>query len=367
MPIAPPRRRPRAARVAVSAALVVGLGAASACSNAATDPEAPFTPSAFDKGSQVSVLLASGSALGKPIEEALTKAEFTADVQVGIDGQDQHERLARIIEAKPKVLIVDTMNADAIRADLDKVQETGAAVVALSSLPKDTKAIDFFVGIDPRAEGKLQGQALVDGVRGRVEKAPSAVELFAGSAADAAAQMRFDAAMEVVRPAIDAQTIVVRSGEREFAQAAMPDAKAAGARMGTLLGSYYPKTAPQGFLAPNDTVAQTVMGEVRATGLPVTPFSTGAGSTIFGTKALMTGQLGMTTYLDPATLANTVATLVRELSEGKEPTLNHKDGFGNGTEDIPAQLLEPVAVTRANAATVFAGNAALKELVTPSK
>lgn len=342
MTIAPPRRRPRTSRIAVSVALIVGLGAASACSNAATDPEAPFTPASFDKGSQVTVLLASGSALVKPMEEALTKAEFRADVQVGIDGQDQHERLAKIIGAKPKVLIVDTMDADAIRADLNKVQETGAAVVALSSLPKDTKAIDFFVGVDPRSEGRLQGQALVDGVRGRVEKGPSAVELFAGSASDAAAQMRFDAAMEVVRPALDASTIVVPSGEREFAQASSASAKAAGTRMGTLLGSYYPKAAPQGFLAPNDTIAQAVMGEVRATGVPATPFATGAGSTLFGAKALMTGQLGMTTYADPAALANAVATMVRELSEGKEPTLNHKDGFGNGTEDIPAQLLEPV-------------------------
>ncbi len=366
MPFVSWRRRPRAARLAVSTALLLGLGATAACSNAATDPEAPYAPSAFDKGSPISVLLASGSDLRKPLEEALAKAEFTATVQVGIDGQDQHERLAKIIEAKPKVLIVDAMDADAIHSDLDKVQETGAAVVALSSLPKGTKAVDFFVGSDPRAEGRLQGQALVDGVRGRVEKGPSAVELFAGPVGDAAAKMRFDAAMEVLRPALDAKTITVASGEREFAQVAAPDFRAAGTRMGTLLGAYYPKAAPQGFLAPNDAVAQSAMAAVRATGVASTPFATGAGSTSFGARALMTGQLGMTTYVDPAELTNTVVTLVRELSEGKEPTLNHKEGFGNGTEDVPAQLLTPASVTRANAATTYANNAALKAIVSPS-
>ncbi|MEP7161887.1 MAG: substrate-binding domain-containing protein, partial [Dermatophilaceae bacterium] len=232
---------------------------------------ATYSPSPFDKGSTITVVLASGSDLAKPIEAALTTAEFGPDMRVGASGADQHDKTTAILASPPKVLVVDAMDEDAIRDDLNTAQEAGAVVIALSSLPKDTKAFDFYVGADPQATGKLQGQAPVDGVRCRVEKAAPEVELFAGPPTDAAAQMRFDAARDVIGPAVDAKTVEV--GSR--------------------------------------------------------------------------------------------ATMVKELSEGKEPTLNHKDDVDNGAEAVPAHLLTPTIVRRGDAATIFAKNATLKALVTP--
>ncbi len=215
-----PCTRTRTTRACLAVALVLGLGAAGACSTSATDPEVTHSPAPFDKGSTVSVVLASESDLAKPIEAALTTAEFNPDVRVGASGADQHDKITAILTSPPKVLVVNAMEADAIRDDLNRAQEAGAVVIALSSLPKDTKAFDYFVGVNPQETGKLQGQALVDGVRGRVEKAASKVELFAGPSADAAARMRFEAAWDVIGPAVDAQTVEVGSGEKSFAQAA---------------------------------------------------------------------------------------------------------------------------------------------------
>jgi putative multiple sugar transport system substrate-binding protein len=54
--------------------------------------------------------------------------------------------------------------------------------------------------------------------------------------------------------------------------------------------------------------------------------------------------------------------MVKDLQQGKTPEVNDTESYNNGVKVVPAYLLAPVIVTKANAAEVYANDATLGPL-----
>ena len=76
---------------------------------------------------------------------------------------------------------------------------------------------------------------------------------------------------------------------------------------------------------------------------------TGGGSTLDGAQAVVDGTQTVTVYEDPQELARVVASMVREVVEGSEPTVTQGATTDNGAREVPTRLLEPQLVTRVEA------------------
>ena len=54
--------------------------------------------------------------------------------------------------------------------------------------------------------------------------------------------------------------------------------------------------------------------------------------------------------------------MVQALQKGTEPTVNDTKSYDNGVKVVPANLLEPVIVTKENAAEAYANDPTLEPL-----
>ena len=171
--------------------------------------------------------------------------------------------------------------------------------------------------------------------------------------------------MSVLKPKIDDKTLVVKSGQTTFEQSVTPGWKAENAqkRMDTLLTASYTSAALDGVLSPNDLLARAILTSVKAAGKPV-PVVTGQDSEVESVKSIMAGGQYSTIYKDTRALVAHVITMVADLQSGKKPEVNDVKSYDNGVKIVPAFLLEPVIVTKANAAKAYANDPTLGPLTT---
>ena len=361
---------PRVGRIglAVAASAAVILGSA-ACSGDAASPvsgsssttsRGPFTPIKAD--ATIGLAFPMGSRVEPVVNAALTKAGFKVQSRFATTGDDQATFIGMILDAKPAVLVVDALDAGKLKDRLDRAQKDGVVVIAATALPKDDTTIDYFVGADPKARGEAQAQALLTGTAGRRAKEAQRLEVFAGSAADAAAKISYDAIMATLKPKLDDKSVEIPSGDTDFGKVATGTAADAKNRMAGLLKDKYGDQAPEGVVAADDAVALGVLQAVTEAKRQA-PYVVGGLASYDGVAALMQGRLGATTWDDPTALGTAIAQLVTDL-KGKDWPATDKNGISTGKADVPARLLAPVStVTRGNAATLLGKDEALKKLL----
>ena len=239
-------------------------------------------------------------------------------------------------------------------------------MIAYDRLIENTEAVDYYVAFDNFKVGQLQGQALLDGLAERAgHEAPYNIELFSGSPDDANSKVFFDGAMDVLQPEIDNGNLVVVSGQTEIAQTAtegwLPEN--AQNRMDTLLtSSYSGDTVVDGVLSPNDTLARAIITSVQQAGKPV-PVVTGQDSEVESVKSIMEGIQYSTINKDTALLVEQSIKMVGQLQAGETVDVNDEESYDNGAKIVPAYLLDPIIVTKGNAAEAYANVPSLLEIV----
>ncbi|HOI03051.1 MAG TPA: sugar ABC transporter substrate-binding protein, partial [Dermatophilaceae bacterium] len=193
---------------------------------------------------------------------------------------------------------------------------------------------------------------------------PYNIELFAGSPDDATAKAFFDGAMSVLTPKIADGTLKVASGQKDFTQAVTPGWKAENAqkRMDTLLSANYSATDLDGVLSPNDTLARAILTSVKASG-KASPVVTGQDSEVESVKSIMAGEQYSTINKDTRNLVKATIEMVTAIVKGGKPTVNDEKSYNNGVKVVPANLLAPVIVTKANAKEAYANDPTLAQLV----
>ena len=294
----------------------------------------------------------------------LASAGFKPDVQFANGGvSEQQNQIQSMVTKGAKVIVVGAIDGSQLGTQLKAAKDAGAVVIAYDRLVKNTDAVNYYVAYDNFKVGVLQGNALLEGMAKKKASGPYNIELFAGSPDDANAQVFFDGAMSVLQPKIDDGTLKVVSGQTKFTQVVTQGWKAENAqkRMDTLISGSYSSATLDGVLSPNDTLARAILTSVKAGG-KATPIVTGQDSEVESVKSIMAGEQYSTINKDTRNLVKATIEMVQAIQAGKEPTITDTKSYNNGVKIVPANLLDPVIVTKENAKEAYANDPTLSKL-----
>ncbi|MCQ1947724.1 MULTISPECIES: sugar-binding protein [unclassified Arthrobacter] len=356
-------------KFAKSFAVAATVAALSLSACGRTEETASGAEEGFDDGASIGVALPQKTSENWVLAETLfndglKEAGYEGQVQFANGGvSEQQNQISSMITNGVEVLIVGAIDGSQLGSQLQDAKDAGITVIAYDRLLTNTENVDYYVAYDNFKVGQLQGQALLDGLKEKKPEGPYNIELFAGSPDDANAQVFFDGAMDVLQPEIEAGNLVVGSGQTEFNQAVTQGWKAENAqkRMDTLLSSNYASQELDGVLSPNDTLARAVLTSVSGAGKTL-PVITGQDSEVESVKLIMEGKQYSTINKDTRNLVNQSIDMVKALGAGEEVEINDDESYDNGKKVVESYLLEPVIVTKANAAEAYANDPTLSEL-----
>lgn len=295
-------------------------------------------------------------------KDGLTSAGFKPEVQFANGGvTEQQNQISSMITNGAKVIIVGAIDGSQLGTQLQQAKAAGATIIAYDRMLKNTSDIDYYVAYDNFKVGELQGQALLDGMKAKKAAGPYNIEVFAGSADDANSKPFFDGAMSILKPKIDDGTVKIVSGQADQNAAATPGWKAENAqkRMDTLLAGFYTSTQLDGVLSPNDTLARAIITSVKQAGKAI-PVVTGQDSEKESVQSIMAGEQYSTINKDTRNLVKAAISMATDLQQGKKPAATSEQD--NGTKKVPTKFLDPVIVTKANAAEAYANDPTLGPL-----
>ncbi|RGE16741.1 sugar-binding protein [Leucobacter sp. wl10] len=331
------------------------------------------TSTGFEAGSTIGVALPDKTSenwvlAGNLFKQGLEKAGYKADVQYAPASNtvaEQQNQIQAMVTGGAKVIIIGAKDGRQLGTQVQAAKDAGATVIAYDRLIENTEAVDYYVAFDNFQVGQLQGQALLDGLAERSDgKAPYNIELFSGSTDDANSAVFFNGAMDVLQPKIDDGTLVVGSGQTDIQQTATAGWKAENAqsRMDTLLTATYSNQDLDGVLSPNDTLARAVLTSVEQAGKPL-PVVTGQDSEVESVRSILEGKQYSTINKDTTLLVEQSIKMVDQLQKGEKVDVNDTEQYDNGAKVVPAYLLDPVIVTKKNAAEAYQNVPNLLEIV----
>ncbi|GAA4603405.1 putative multiple sugar transport system substrate-binding protein [Actinoplanes octamycinicus] len=358
--------------LAVSATALLALTACSTERDKSSSGDSGTAAKGFPADSLIGVALPSKTSenwvlAGDLFTNGLKEAGFKSDVQyagASTTVADQQNQITAMVTNGAKVIVIGATDAAQLATQVAAAKQAGATVIAYDRLITQTPDVDYYIAFDNFKVGQLQGQALLDGMKAKKPKGPYTIELFSGSPDDNNSGVFFNGAMDVLKPAIDKGDVVVGSGQTEIKQTATQGWKAENAqsRMDSLLNSTYNsgKTL-DGVLSPNDTLARAIITSVKGAGKPI-PVVTGQDSEVESVKSIMAGEQYSTINKDTRKLVAETVTMVKSLQAGNSPQVNDTQSYNNGVKVVPAYLLPPVIVTKANAAEAYADDPKLAPL-----
>ncbi|MDR2895035.1 MAG: sugar-binding protein [Propionibacteriaceae bacterium] len=302
---------------------------------------------------------------GNAVKEGLEALGYSVDLQyAGDDIPTQTQQVDQMITKGDDLLILASIDGTALGSQLDAAAAAGIPVISYDRLIRDSEHVDFYVSFDnykvgvAQATSLLFGLGLTDKEGNKAADAPSGplnIELFAGSADDNNAGFFFNGAMDTLKPFIDDGTLVVKSGQTEFAQVATLrwEQAAAQARMENLLSANYGGNGEglAGVLSPFDGISRGVitalqsvgMGDTIADGLPIV---TGQDAEIASVTFIDKGIQFSTIFKDTRLLADQAVVAAGAMLAGEEPEANDTTTYDNGVKVVPSYLLPVVTVNK---------------------
>lgn len=359
------------ATAAAAALAIAGCGGSERGSSSDTGKGGAPASKGFDKASAyIGVALPQKTsenwALAENLfKEGLKSAGYTNyDVQFANGGvSEQQNQIAAMVTKGAKVIIVGAIDGSQLGTQLKQAKDAGATVIAYDRLLKNTDAVDYYVAYDNRKVGQLQGEALLKGLKEKQGSGPYNIELLAGSPDDANAQVFFDGAMDKIKAEFD-KSLKILSGQKEFSQCITQGWKAENAqkRIDTILAGFYKDKELNGILSPNDTLARAALTSVKQAGKK-TPVVTGQDSERESVKLIISGEQYSTINKDTRKLVKETISMVDSLQKGDKAKVTDEKQYDNGVKIVPANLLEPLIVTKANVKEAYADDPILKDIV----
>ncbi len=270
---------------------------------------------------------------GSYLKEQFEAAGYEAELVYSDNEVDQQVNdIQNLISDGVNMLVISAIDGEALNTVMDEAAEAGIPVIAYDRLIMHD-AVSYYVSFDNYTVGTLQGQFVVDTLD--LDNAGNAtynIEFTAGDPADNNAGYFFNGAFDVLKPYIDAGTLVVVSGQTDFDTVATAqwDTQTALERMQNILASYYADgTQLDVALCSNDSTALGVTQAIE---------SDYAGSN----SVLITGQDG-----DEANLANIVdgkqtMTVYKAVANEAVVTLDLAEAILNG-DTVDESLIEASA------------------------
>jgi putative multiple sugar transport system substrate-binding protein len=302
---------------------------------------------------------------GNAVRDGLQKAGYKVDLQFANDDiPTQTQQIDQMITQGEKLLIIAAIDGTALTSQLDAAAAAGIKVISYDRLIRDSPNVDFYVTFDNYKVGVAQATSLLYGLKltdkegkaaADAPSGPLNIELFAGSADDNNATFFWNGAMDTLKPYIDKGTLVVKSGQTDFAQAAIMRWSQEGAqqRMENLLTSTYGGTGAElaGVLSPFDGISRGIITALQGVGLgpsvPIgLPIVTGQDAELASVKLINEEVQWSTIFKDTRKLADEAVKAAQAYLEDKTPTANDTETYDNGVKVVPSYLLEVDTVNK---------------------
>ncbi|WP_372453874.1 multiple monosaccharide ABC transporter substrate-binding protein [Actinoplanes hulinensis] len=300
---------------------------------------------------------------GDNLKSQLEGLGYKVDLQYAEDQiPTQTQQLDSQITKGAKLLIIASIDGEAITSQLENAAQAGIKVIAYDRLIRKSPNVDYYATFDNFKVGVQQATSLLTGLKvlnadgsDAGAKGPLNIELFAGSPDDNNATFFFNGAMSVLQPYIDKGVLVVKSGQKDFDTVATLrwDPETAQKRMENLLTSTYKGGAKvDGVLSPYDGISIGILSALKSAGYGTAaqayPIVTGQDAELASVKSIIAGEQYSTIYKDTRKLAETTGKMADDILKGKTPETNNNTDYNNGVKVVPSMLLESTIVTKDN-------------------
>nr|WP_258564268.1 multiple monosaccharide ABC transporter substrate-binding protein [Streptomyces himalayensis] len=294
---------------------------------------------------------------GNNVVKDLESKGYKTKLVYGEDDPDQQvSQIENLITQGVKALIVAAIDNKSLNNVLQQAKDADIPVISYDRLILGTENVDYYASFDNEKVGELQATYMVEklGLKDGSEKGPFNIELFAGSNDDNNTRYFFGGAMKVLQPYIDKKQLVVKSGQTKLTQVTTLrwDGATAQRRMDDILTKSYKTDEVDAVLSPYDGISIGILSALKSDGYgskdkPL-PVISGQDAEVASVKSIIAGEQSMTVYKDTRELAKVASSMVDAVLNGKKPEVNDTETYDNGSKVVPAYLLEPVAVDKAN-------------------
>jgi D-xylose transport system substrate-binding protein len=278
------------------------------------------------------------------LEAAFKAAGIEYEIQNAQGDKEQFQTIAeQMITSGVNVLMTVNLDSGTGARVIELAKNQGIATIDYDRLTEGGGA-DYYVSFDNERVGQLQGETLVQCLEG--VDTPLVAELN-GSPTDNNASLFKAGYDSILDPLYDSGDF--EKGPDEW----VPDWD--NAQAGVLFDQMMTTTGAEidGVLAANDGLAHAVITVLERNGLNGTVPVTGQDATLQGLQNILSGDQCMTVYKAIEQEANAAAALAIELANGVVPAPDNVVTDPITEEDVPAVLLEPIAVTSDNIQVVI--------------
>ena len=317
---------------------VVGLAAALAASAlTACGSSTPDTSTGGTQAYKIALLLPESKttryeSLDRPLFEAAIKASCAKCTIIysnaDQDASKQQQQAEAALTQGANVLVLDPVDGKAAASIVNSAKSSKVPVIAYDRV---ISGADYYVSFDNQTVGKLQATTLVDTIK-KSGVTSGNIAMINGSPTDPNAAM-FKAG---------AHSVLDGSGFKVAAEYDTPDwspDKAQTWMEGQLTAI---KSGLVGVYAANDGTAGGVIAALKGGGVNPLPPVTGQDAELAGIQRVVSGDQAMTVYKAIKPQAEDAAKAALALAAGRKPSSS------TSVEGVPATLLTPVAVTKAN-------------------
>ena len=249
------------------------------------------------------------------------------------DATLQNQQVDTMVTNKVDVLIVDAVDAAAIKNSVQKAKDAGIPVVAYDRLAQGP--IDAYTSFDNETVGKTQGEALLKALGSKAKSGK--IVMMNGSSTDPNAAQFKKGAHEVLDGKVNVgKEYDTKEWKPENANSNMEGAISALGKK-NIIGVY----------SANDGMAGGIITALKAAGIKVPV--TGQDAELAGVQRIVTGDQYMSVYKPYAPEAAAAAEMAVDLAQGKSLDSVAKDKVDSPTtKQVPSVLVAVTALTKDN-------------------
>lgn len=297
---------------------------------------------------------------GGNMEKILKEKGYDVILQYAEDSIDaQCSQLENMIAKGVAVLVIASIDGEAITNQLQMAADNNIPVIAYDRLIRGSEHVDYYATFDNFLVGVQQGSYIVTALDLENAEGPFNIELFGGSPDDNNAYFFYDGAMSVLQPYIDSGKLVVKSGQvgMEKVSTLRWDGIVAQQRMDNLLTANYSDENIDAVLSPYDGLSIGILSALKSAGYGTAdkklPIVTGQDAELPSVKSILAGEQAHTVFKDTRTLAEKAVGMVEAVLSGNEAEVNDTTTYDNGVKVVPSFLCEPVSLDITNVVEVL--------------
>ncbi|GHU73820.1 multiple sugar-binding periplasmic receptor ChvE [Clostridia bacterium] len=321
---------------------------------------AMFAVPAFAAGERVGIAMPTQSSQrwiqdGGNLKAQLEELGYTVDLQYAEDDvQAQVNQLENMITAGAQVLVVASIDSNALVNVLAQAKDNNIPVIAYDRLLMDTDALSYYATFDNFGVGVAIAQWVEEKAGLATATEPLNIEFFAGSPDDNNAHLFNAGVFSILQPYLDSGILVCQSGQTAFEQTATLrwSQETAQQRMENILSGYYSQGEDLDIaLSMFDGFSYGIAAALEGAGYSVGtkwPLITGQDAEVMASKNILSGKQSQSIYKDTRVLAAKCVTMVQAVIEGTEPEINDTTTYNNNVLVVPSYLCTPVSVDKDN-------------------